>query len=169
MATRKKKPRNRAPGKGAAVAGVSPAAGGLANIRNSIDAVDARIHALLNERARFAQLVGMSKSATGKAVDFYRPEREAEVLRLALKRGQVGGAALDVLPQEPFDEAHPLIADWLAREPWIEGRLALSPHAAFFSPASMVDSRVKAVKVALAYLREGRLTNCVNAALLAKA
>src|SRR3984957_2336241 len=68
--------------------GVTPTTGGLGNIRNSIDAVDARIHALLNERARFAQLVGISKSATGKAVDFYRPEREADVLRMALKRNQ---------------------------------------------------------------------------------
>jgi chorismate mutase / prephenate dehydratase len=66
----------------------SPAGAGLGNIRDSIDAVDARIHALLNERARFAQLVGISKSAAGKAVDYYRPEREAEVLRLALKRNR---------------------------------------------------------------------------------
>ena len=58
----------------------------LSNIRDSIDSIDERIHALLNERARFAQLVGISKSATGKAVDFYRPEREADVLRRALKR-----------------------------------------------------------------------------------
>src|SRR3984893_1182885 len=75
-----------APGK--AVPGITPASGGLGNIRDSIDAIDARIHALLNERARYAQLVGISKSATGKAVDFYRPEREAEVLRLALERNQ---------------------------------------------------------------------------------
>ena len=66
----------------------TPAGAGLGNIRDSIDAVDARIHALLNERARFAQLVGISKSASGKAVDYYRPEREAEVLRMALKRNQ---------------------------------------------------------------------------------
>ncbi len=71
-----------------AVAGVVPATVNLGDIRNSIDAIDARIHALLNERARFAQLVGISKSASGKAVDFYRPEREAEVLRMALKRNQ---------------------------------------------------------------------------------
>ena len=70
------------------VPGVTPAAADLGNIRDSIDAIDARIHALLNERARFAQLVGISKSASGKAVDFYRPEREAEVLRMALKRNQ---------------------------------------------------------------------------------
>src|SRR5712692_1996717 len=68
--------------------GLEPAGGGLGNIRNSIDAIDPRIHALLNERARFAQLVGISKSSSGKAVDFYRPEREADVLRMALKRNQ---------------------------------------------------------------------------------
>ncbi len=72
----------------AAVPPATPAGAALGNIRDSIDAIDARIHALLNERARFAQLVGISKSASGKAVDYYRPEREAEVLRMALKRNQ---------------------------------------------------------------------------------
>src|SRR5277367_4066416 len=70
------------------IAPATPAGAGLGNIRDSIDAVDARIHALLNERARFAQLVGISKTSSGKAVDFYRPEREADVLRRALKRNQ---------------------------------------------------------------------------------
>ena len=60
----------------------------LANIRDRIDRIDAGIHELLNERARFAQLVGISKSASGKAVDFYRPEREVEVLRRALARNK---------------------------------------------------------------------------------
>ena len=62
--------------------------GDLADIRERIDAIDAGIHDLLNQRARFAQAVGISKTASGKAVDFYRPEREAEVLRKALKRNQ---------------------------------------------------------------------------------
>src|ERR1700692_979564 len=75
-----------APGK--AVPGIMPSGGGLGNIRDSIDAIDARIHALLNERARYAQLVGISKSESGKAVDFYRPEREAKVLRMALERNR---------------------------------------------------------------------------------
>src|SRR6202142_2050422 len=92
MASRKKPPAQVRPKpaqvRQKAVPGLTPAGGGLGNIRNSIDAVDARIHALLNERARFAQLVGISKSASGKAVDFYRPEREADVLRKALKRNQ---------------------------------------------------------------------------------
>ncbi len=68
--------------------GVAPAGVDLAKMRNSIDEIDARIHALLNERARFAQQVGISKSAAGKTVDFYRPEREAQVLRQAIQRNR---------------------------------------------------------------------------------
>ncbi|MGA2779768.1 MAG: prephenate dehydratase [Steroidobacteraceae bacterium] len=85
MAARKKKAKavtTAAQGKPGAV----PAGVDLGAIRESIDEIDARIQNLLNERARFAQLVGISKTASGKAVDFYRPEREAQVLRKALKR-----------------------------------------------------------------------------------
>jgi len=72
---------------GSAVVGATPAGGAdLGSIRERIDGIDAEIHALINDRARLAQLVGISKSASGKAVDFYRPEREAEVLRKALER-----------------------------------------------------------------------------------
>jgi chorismate mutase / prephenate dehydratase len=42
----------------------------------------------LNDRARLAQRVGISKTASGRAVDFYRPEREADVLRKALGRNK---------------------------------------------------------------------------------
>ena len=68
--------------------GATPLVADLENIRDSIDSIDIRIQTLLNQRARFAQLVGISKTASGKAVDFYRPEREAQVLRKALKRNQ---------------------------------------------------------------------------------
>jgi chorismate mutase / prephenate dehydratase len=85
---RKAQPPSHRQGQPVQAPGAMPAGAGLENIRDSIDAIDARIHSLLNERARFAQLVGISKTSSGKAVDFYRPEREAEVLRLALKRNQ---------------------------------------------------------------------------------
>jgi chorismate mutase / prephenate dehydratase len=91
MASRKTKTTKRVPRKAATPAGTVgalPSRTDLTNIRENIDSIDARIHALLNERARFAQQVGISKTATGKAVDFYRPEREAEVLRKALKRNE---------------------------------------------------------------------------------
>ena len=60
----------------------------LDDIRRSIDDVDAQIQELLSRRARFAQLVGISKTKSGKAVDFYRPESEADVLRKALARNK---------------------------------------------------------------------------------
>ena len=81
MATKKPKTSRQRPG-------IVPAGVDLSKMRDSIDEIDARIHALLNERARFAQQVGISKSAAGKTVDFYRPEREAQVLRQAIKRNR---------------------------------------------------------------------------------
>ena len=57
--------------------------------RDRIDGIDARIQELLNERARCAQEVGASKIAQGlHTADFYRPEREAQVLRQVLERNQ---------------------------------------------------------------------------------
>jgi chorismate mutase/prephenate dehydratase len=58
----------------------------LTSLRKQIDAVDEQLHALINERARLAQQAGISKHKDGHTVDFYRPEREAEVLRMALAR-----------------------------------------------------------------------------------
>jgi chorismate mutase/prephenate dehydratase len=58
----------------------------LESIRERIDGIDAELHALINERARLAQQVGVSKHSAGHTVDFYRPEREAQVLRMALER-----------------------------------------------------------------------------------
>jgi len=58
----------------------------LVALRAAIDAVDEQLHTLLNERARLAQRAGISKHQDGHTVDYYRPEREAEVLRQALQR-----------------------------------------------------------------------------------
>lgn len=61
----------------------------LEEVRERIDAVDVEIQRLISERAKLAQLVGISKSgATGRTVDFYRPEREAQVLRAARERNE---------------------------------------------------------------------------------
>src|SRR3569833_1405353 len=61
----------------------------LSKIRASIDGIDEKIHALISERASLAQLVGISKSKDGlKTVDFYRPERAAQVLRMAKARNK---------------------------------------------------------------------------------
>jgi chorismate mutase / prephenate dehydratase len=60
----------------------------LGEVRRRIDAVDEKIHTLINDRARLAQLVGISKTRDGRTVDFYKPEREAQVLRMALERNK---------------------------------------------------------------------------------
>ena len=58
----------------------------LENIRERINQVDEQLQALLNERARFAQQVGVAKGKLASAVDYYRPEREAEILRGIVER-----------------------------------------------------------------------------------
>jgi chorismate mutase/prephenate dehydratase len=60
----------------------------LEEVRARIDSVDAKIHELISERAQLAQLVGISKTKDGRTVDFYRPEREAQVLRMARDRNK---------------------------------------------------------------------------------
>ena len=86
MAGRKKKTtRSRQP---AGVPGARPLNLDLNAVRARIDTVDEQIHTLISERARLAQQVGISKSASGRAVDFYRPEREAQVLRRARDRNE---------------------------------------------------------------------------------
>jgi chorismate mutase / prephenate dehydratase len=62
----------------------------VGSIRKRIDSVDAQLHDLINQRAELARQVGISKHAQGHLVDFYRPEREAEVLRMALERNRTG-------------------------------------------------------------------------------
>ena len=60
----------------------------LGAIRERIDAIDEQIQSLINERARFAQQVGISKGELAAAVDYYRPEREADVLRRVKARNE---------------------------------------------------------------------------------
>ena len=95
-----RKTRSPRSGKAAAPASAtakSGAATDLAAVRGRIDAVDEQLQKLLNERARLAQQVGISKSAEGRTVDFYRPEREAQVLRMARERNQGPLATEEVL------------------------------------------------------------------------
>jgi lactate dehydrogenase-like 2-hydroxyacid dehydrogenase len=80
----------------------------------------------------------------------------------ALKAGTPAGAALDVLPVEPADTAHPLVKAYMNREEWLEGRLMITPHAAFYSPPGLHDLRSKAVATVAQRLRDGTTRNCQN-------
>src|SRR5688500_5098915 len=60
----------------------------LADVRMRIDAIDRHIQELIAERARFAHQVGKAKGKLAAAVDYYRPEREAQVLRMVVDRNE---------------------------------------------------------------------------------
>lgn len=53
----------------------------LQNIRKNIDEIDQKICDLINDRANFAVEVAKIKSSETVAPQYYRPEREAEILR----------------------------------------------------------------------------------------
>jgi chorismate mutase/prephenate dehydratase len=60
----------------------------LDTVRREIDRLDEKIQELISERARMAFRVRESKDALTEAVDYFRPEREAQVLRAVLERNQ---------------------------------------------------------------------------------
>lgn len=105
--------------------------------------------------ARAKKGIVLVNTARGAIVDL-------DALYDALRAGRVAAAGLDVLPREPADAEHKLVRAWIKREPWLEGRLTLSPHAAFYSPDSLVDMRVRSIDTVLAHLESGSLVNCVN-------
>jgi len=76
------------PGVGAAPGTAAARLSALEAARAQIDAIDRQLQELINRRALLARQVGISKHADGHTVDFYRPEREAQVLRAALERNR---------------------------------------------------------------------------------
>jgi chorismate mutase/prephenate dehydratase len=82
----KKTPSAGAPGKSGSATKADAGKLDLAEVRMQIDAIDLRIQELIADRARFAQQVGKAKGPLKAAIDYYRPEREAQVLRRVVDR-----------------------------------------------------------------------------------
>ena len=61
---------------------------GLGSVRTKIDALDRQIQELISRRAQLALNVGEAKGKLAAAVDYYRPEREAQVLRAVQEHNQ---------------------------------------------------------------------------------
>ena len=60
----------------------------LAQIRKRIDEIDESVQSLVSERAQCAARVAEIKQQQGEDKHFYRPEREAQVLRTVMQRNQ---------------------------------------------------------------------------------
>ncbi len=60
----------------------------LLSVRAQIDGIDHEIQSLIAERALWAHQVGKAKGKLAAAVDYYRPEREAQVLRRVVDRNE---------------------------------------------------------------------------------
>jgi chorismate mutase/prephenate dehydratase len=74
----------------------------LKDFRNKIDGIDAKIVALLNDRAKLSQLIGKEKLRENKPI--YSPAREKEVLRRIkdLNKGPLSADALQAIYQEIY-------------------------------------------------------------------
>jgi phosphoglycerate dehydrogenase-like enzyme len=84
------------------------------------------------------------------------PILDLDALATLLRDGHIAGAGLDVLPQEPPAEPIPeLLRAYRAREPWLEGRLVITPHSAWLTPESEHDTRRKSAET----MRAALLTN----------
>ena len=62
----------------------------LKNIRNKIDKVDQDIYKLIQKRASHAVAIGKIKSKISPKSSFYKPDREAKILRNILKSNERG-------------------------------------------------------------------------------
>lgn len=81
----------------------------------------------------------------------------------ALKNNAVRAIATDVLPHEPPSDDHPLLSDWRKGEDWINGRLLISPHAAFYSEESIRELCIKAAIAAKNALTGVQVSYILNA------
>ncbi len=81
----------------------------------------------------------------------------------AIASGQLAGAGIDVLEQEPPPEDQPLLVAWRNPDHPAYHRVIVNPHAAFYSEEGMLDMRVKGSEACRRALLGLPLRNIVNA------
>ena len=86
---------------------------------------------------------------------------DLDALEAALRSGQIAAAAIDTLAKEPPGD-HPLLSAWRNREDWLDGRLVITPHNAFYSDHAAIEMRRNAAKTVRILFDENRLRNQVT-------
>ncbi len=104
----------------------------------------------LRQMRRHALLIN---TARGAVVD-------TDAVADALRSGQIGGAAIDVLPVEPPDPKSRLIQLW--QDPDADVNLILTPHTAYYSAAAIDEIRTKGAAEVARVLRGQPPLNRVN-------
>lgn len=96
-------------------------------------------------------------TARGEVIDLDGVER-------CLKENILAGVGMDVMPEEPIpeDNVHPLIQAYRNKEDWLEGRMVLTCHSAFYSPESFEDIRVKSAQTMRDVLIDGLRSNIIT-------
>ncbi|MDG1892813.1 MAG: C-terminal binding protein [Verrucomicrobiota bacterium] len=90
---------------------------------------------------------------------------DTKALASALEQGEIAGAGIDVLAEEPARDDMPIIQLWKAsRRPPVN--LLITPHTAFYSDTGLVEMRQKAAMELRRVLTGQPPKNCVNAAFL---
>jgi phosphoglycerate dehydrogenase-like enzyme len=91
------------------------------------------------------------------------PIIDPDALLDLLRDGHIAGAGLDVLPVEPpVDPIPEILRAYRDREPGLEGRLVITPHAAWFTPESEHDTRVRSAETMRAALLTKRPQNVIT-------
>ncbi len=88
---------------------------------------------------------------------------DIDALEAALRSGHLAGAGLDVIPVEPpVDPVPKLLAAYRRREPWLTGRLIVTPHSAFHTPEAWADIRRKSAETMRDVLLLGLSSNVIR-------
>ena len=111
--------------------------------------VDARALALLPDGSYLVN------TARGAVVD-------ATAVPAAVRSGKLAGAAIDVLPDEPPPDDHPLLRAWRDPADACHDRVIINPHAAFYAEEGLLDMRVKGASACRRALLGEPLRNVVN-------
>lgn len=91
------------------------------------------------------------------------PVLDIDALVEPLQDGRIAGVGLDVVPVEPPREPLPRLIDaYRKRETWVEGRVVVTPHAAFCSPEAYRDVQKRGLEILHSVLFTDRPQNVID-------